>query len=58
MQRPLVFLSHVPHAAITEGFLPAAHKRGLSVVLITDHAQEHRRLLAASDIKPVFQSKS
>jgi hypothetical protein len=49
MQRPLVFLSHVPHAAITEGFLPAAHKRGFPVVLITDHAQEHRRLLAASD---------
>jgi hypothetical protein len=40
---------HVPHAAITEGFLPAAHKLGLSVVLITDHAQEYRRLLATSD---------
>ena len=49
MHRPLVILSHVTHAAVTEGFLPAARKRGLSVVLISDHAQEHRRLLATSD---------
>jgi biotin carboxylase len=49
MHRPLVILSHVTHAAITEGFLPAARKRGLPVVLISDHAQEHRRLLATSD---------
>jgi hypothetical protein len=49
MHHPLVILSHVTHAAVTEGFLPAARKRGLSVVLISDHAQEHRRLLATSD---------
>ena len=49
MHCPLVILSHVTHAAVTEGFLPAARKRGLSVVLISDHAQEHRRLLATSD---------
>ncbi|MEB0076404.1 siderophore biosynthesis protein PvsA [Pseudomonas sp. CCI3.2] len=49
MQSPLVILSHVPHAAITEGFLTAARARGLPVVLISDHAQEHRRVLAACD---------
>lgn len=48
-QRPLVILSHIVHPAVTEGFLPAAGQRGLPVVLISDHAQEHRRRLAASD---------
>lgn len=47
--RPLVILSHIVHPAVTEGFLPAARKRGLPLVLISDHAQEHRHLLAASD---------
>ena len=46
MQRPLVILSHIAHPAITEGFLPAALARDLPVVLVTDHAQQHRRLLA------------
>ena len=32
--------------------MPAAHKRGLPIVVITDHAQEHRRLLATSHISP------
>ncbi len=52
MQRPFVILAHVAHPAILEGFLPAAHKRGLPVMVITDHAQEHRRLLASSPISP------
>ncbi|EPJ91840.1 siderophore biosynthesis protein PvsA [Pseudomonas psychrophila] len=52
MQRPFVILAHVAHPAILEGFLPAAHARGLPVVVITDHAQEHRRLLATSHISP------
>ena len=52
MHRPFVILAHVAHPAILEGFLPAAHKRGLPVVVITDHAQEHRRLLATSPISP------
>lgn len=52
MQRPFVILAHVAHPAILEGFLPAAHKRGLPIVVITDHAQEHRRLLASSPISP------
>ncbi|WP_454865163.1 ATP-grasp domain-containing protein [Pseudomonas rhizophila] len=52
MQRPFIILAHVAHPAILEGFLPAAHKRGLPIVVITDHAQEHRRLLATSPISP------
>jgi len=50
MQRPIVILAHVAHPAILEGFVPAAHQRGLPIVVITDHAQEHRRLLATSPI--------
>lgn len=38
---PLVILSHVRHAAVTEGFLPAARRLGLPVVLLTDHRLEH-----------------
>ncbi|WP_411961181.1 ATP-grasp domain-containing protein (plasmid) [Pseudomonas mandelii] len=53
MQRPFVILAHVAHPAILEGFLPAAHTRGLPIVVITDHAQEHRRLLATSHISPL-----
>ncbi|WP_397448571.1 acetyl-CoA carboxylase biotin carboxylase subunit family protein [Pseudomonas sp. NA-150] len=52
MQRPFVLLAHVPHPAVLEGFLPSLHTRGVPVLLITDHAQEHRRLLARSDISP------
>lgn len=52
MQRPFVILAHVAHPAILEGFLPAAHQRGLPIVVITDHAQEHRRLLTTSNISP------
>ncbi|MGH8353274.1 MAG: ATP-grasp domain-containing protein, partial [Pseudomonas sp.] len=46
--RPIVILSHIVHLAVTEGFLPAARKRGQPVVLVTDQAQEHRRQLAAA----------
>nr|WP_298143135.1 ATP-grasp domain-containing protein [uncultured Pseudomonas sp.] len=49
-QRPIVILSHIVHLAVTEGFLPAASKRGQPVVLITDQAQEHRRQLAAKHV--------
>jgi len=39
--KPLVILSHVRHAAVTEGFLPAAKRLGLPVVLLTDHRLDH-----------------
>lgn len=48
-QRPIVILSHIVHPAIIEGFLPAASQRGQPLILVTDHAQEHRRQLAAVD---------
>lgn len=59
-QRPIVILSHIVHLAVTEGFLPAAAKRGQPLVLITDQAQEHRRQLsrrkpANSQVRPVQQ---
>ena len=38
---PLVILAHVCHAAVTDGFLPAARRLGLPVVLLTDHRLEH-----------------
>ena len=38
---PLVILSHVCHPAVTAGFLPAARRLGLPVVLLTDHRREH-----------------
>jgi len=38
---PLVILTHVCHAAVTDGFLPAAHRLGLPVVLLTDHRLQH-----------------
>lgn len=38
---PLVILTHIRHAAIIEGFLPAAQRLGLPVVLLTDHRLDH-----------------
>lgn len=38
---PIVMLTHVRHAAITEGFVPAAHKLGHPVVVLTDHRLDH-----------------
>ena len=39
----LIILAHVPTDAINLGFMPAAHALGLSVVLLSDHADEHRK---------------
>ncbi len=39
--QPLVILTHIRHAAVTEGFLPAAQRLGLPVVLLTDHRLDH-----------------
>lgn len=38
---PLVILTHVRHAAIIDGFLPAAKRLGVPVVLLTDHRLDH-----------------
>ena len=39
----LILLAHVPTDAVNEGFLPAARRLGLSVTLLTDQAEAHRR---------------
>lgn len=44
----LVILAHVPTDAVNEGFLPAARRLGLSVTLLTDHVDAHRRHFARS----------
>lgn len=51
---PLVILAHVAHAAVIDGFLPAARRLGLPVVIATDRRLEHlERLAAATDTTPV-----
>ena len=39
----LIMLAHVPTDSINDGFIPAARRLGLSVVLLTDHADAHRQ---------------
>lgn len=48
---PLVILTHIRHTAMTEGFLPAAQRLGLPVVLLTDHRLDH---LAYFGREPAF----
>lgn len=38
---PLVIVTHILHPAITKGFLPAAHRLGVPVVLLTDYRLSH-----------------
>jgi len=38
-----VLLAHVPTDSVNEGFLPAARRLGLSVIVLTDHAEAHRQ---------------
>lgn len=41
--REIIILAHVPTDSVNDGFIPAAQRRGLSVVLLTDHAEAHRQ---------------
>ncbi|WP_045727043.1 carboxylate--amine ligase [Xanthomonas sp. GPE 39] len=38
---PLLILSHICHRAVTDGFLPAAQRLGVPVLLLTDHGHAH-----------------
>ncbi|WP_045757785.1 ATP-grasp domain-containing protein [Xanthomonas albilineans] len=38
---PLLILSHICHPAVTDGFLPAAQRLGVPVLLLTDHRRAH-----------------
>ena len=42
MMREIVILAHVPTDSVNVGFIPAARRLGLSVVLLTDDAEAHR----------------
>ncbi|HEX7816843.1 siderophore biosynthesis protein PvsA [Dyella sp.] len=44
---PLVILTHVCHPAVTDGFLPAAHRLGLPTVILTDHRFDHLKYFDA-----------
>lgn len=39
----LIVLAHVLTDSVNAGFLPAARQLGLSLILLTDHAEAHRR---------------
>jgi biotin carboxylase len=46
----LIILAHVPTDSVNLGFLPAARALGLSVVLVTDHAEAHRQHFARAGL--------
>jgi biotin carboxylase len=41
--KELIILAHVPTDSINDGFIPAAQRLGLSVVLLTDQADAHQQ---------------
>jgi biotin carboxylase len=45
----LILLAHVLTDAVNEGFLPAARRLGLRVILLTDHAEAHRHYFSSRD---------
>lgn len=49
---PLVILAHIAHPAVIDGFLPAAQRLGLAVVIATDRRLEHLEQLAAATDMP------
>ncbi|WP_192458864.1 siderophore biosynthesis protein PvsA [Musicola keenii] len=42
---PLVIVTHVVNAAVTEGFIPAARQLGYPVLLLTDQGKAHNQVL-------------
>ncbi|PKB25375.1 ATP-grasp domain-containing protein [Novosphingobium kunmingense] len=46
----LVIVAHVPTDSVNDGFLPAARRLGLSVTLLTDHADSHERHFARAGL--------
>lgn len=41
--RELIILTHVATDSVNDGFIPAAQRLGLSIVVLTDHAEAHRQ---------------
>ncbi|WP_028671661.1 ATP-grasp domain-containing protein [Saccharospirillum impatiens] len=54
----LVILTHVVHDAVINGFIPAAVRLGCKVIILTDHAQEHRECLGRMNGSTLPQSLS
>ncbi|HQT32029.1 MAG TPA: siderophore biosynthesis protein [Thiobacillus sp.] len=48
--RDIVILAHVPTDSVNVGFIPAAQRLGLSVVLLTDHAEAHRQYFSQAGL--------
>ncbi|KVW93317.1 ATP-grasp domain-containing protein [Thiobacillus denitrificans] len=48
--REIVILAHVPTDSVNVGFIPAAQRLGLSVVLLTDHAETHRHYFSQAGL--------
>ena len=48
--KELIILAHVPTDSISNGFIPAAQRLGLTVVLLTDHAEDHRQHFARAGL--------
>lgn len=48
--KELVLLVHVPSDAVNMGFLPAADRLGMRVVLLTDHPDAHREYFQRDDL--------
>ncbi|WP_202980214.1 ATP-grasp domain-containing protein [Marinobacter fonticola] len=50
MSNTLVMLAHVPTDAVNSGFLPAAHRLGCRVVIVTDQVAAHHRHFSQPDL--------
>lgn len=48
--KELIVLTHVITDSVNTGFIPAAQRLGLSVVLLTDHAEAHREYFNRSGL--------
>jgi len=48
--KELVLISHVVSTSVSEGFLPAARKLSLRIVLLTDCAEQQRRHFSQQDL--------
>jgi biotin carboxylase len=48
--KELIILAHVPADSVNDGFIPAARRLGLPVVLLTDHAEAHRQHFSQSGL--------
>lgn len=46
----LILLTHVATESVNDGFLPAAHRLGLTPVLLTDQAEAHRQHFSRSGL--------